>query len=81
MLDFVTELEIANNAYRTEDYIVTQELMFVKCDYHGSYIDSRDVYYERTIERDVMFDKVFEKRCNVNGQRIPTQKHTRHYIK
>jgi len=81
MLDFVTELEIANNAYRTKKHIVTQELTFVKCEYHGSYIDSRDVFYERTIERDVIFNKVFEKRCDVNGQRIPTQKHTRQYIK
>lgn len=81
MLDFRTELEIANNAYRTADYIVTQELTFVKCEYHGSHIDSTDVYYERTPERDMVFDKVFEKRRDLNGQRIPTQKHTRQYIK
>ena len=28
MLDLVDELELANNAYRTKHYIVTQRIMF-----------------------------------------------------
>ena len=81
MLGFLDELQVANNAYRTETYIVTQELTFVKNEYHGSYMDSRDVYYERTQERDMIYEKVFEKSFSLEGERIPTKKHTRQYIK
>lgn len=80
MLDFVGRLQDANNAYRTRDYIITQEITFVKHDYHGSYLDSRDVYYKRTPERDAVYENVFRNRCHLNGERIPTKKHTNEYL-
>ena len=81
MLGFLDELEAANNAYRTKDHIVTQELVFQKNKYYGSSIKSHDVYYERTKERDAIYDKVFELRLNLEGKRITAQTFTRCYVK
>ena len=80
MLDFVAELKDANNAYRTREFIITQEITFVKHDYHGSYLDSRDVYYKRTKERDAIYENVFQRRLRIDGERIPTKKHTNEYL-
>ena len=61
MLGFVDELELANNVYRTEKYIVAQELIFEKSELRGSRIESRDVYYERTNDRDALYESMFAK--------------------
>lgn len=81
MLGFVDELEIANNVYRTEKYIVTQELIFEKSDLRGSRIESRDVYYERTNDRDALYENVFAKRIQLDGERIQAKTYIRRYVK
>lgn len=81
MLGFVDELEIANNVYRTEKYIVTQELIFEKSELRGSRIESRDVYYERTNDRDALYESVFAKRVHLDGERIQAKTYVRRYVK
>ena len=59
MLDLVDELELANNAYRTKNYIVTQRIMFRQTEADGSMIMSMEVFYKRNQERDKIYEKVF----------------------
>ena len=80
MLDLVDELELANNAYRTKDYIVTQRIIFRNNELDGAMIISIDVFYKRTKERDSIYEKTFEKRINVNGKRLHATMSTRSYI-
>ena len=61
MLDLVDELELASNAYRTKNYIVTQRIMFRQTETDGSMIMSIEAFYKRNKERDTIYEKVF---CN-----------------
>lgn len=80
MLSFVDELELANNAYRTKNYIVTQRIMFRQTEADGSMIMSIEAFYKRNQERDTIFEKVFENRINVDGRRLHSTMYTRSYI-
>ena len=80
MLSFVDELELASNAYRTKEYIVTQRIIFRNNKVDGSMIISIDAFYKRTKERDVIFEKMFASRINVNGKRLHATMSTRSYI-
>lgn len=80
MLGFVDELELANNAYRTKDYIVTQRIIFRNNELDGAMIISTDVFYKRTKERDSIYEKTFENRINVNGKRLHATMSTRSYV-
>ena len=80
MLDLVDELELANNAYRTKNYIVTQRIMFRQTEADGSMIMSVEVFYKRNQERDTIFEKVFENRVNVDGRRLHSTMYTRSYV-
>ena len=80
MLDLVDELELANNAYRTKDYIVTQRIIFRNNELDGAMIISIDVFYKRTKERDSIYEKTFENRINVNGKRLHATMSTRSYV-
>ena len=80
MLGFVDELELANNAYRTKDYIVTQRIIFRNNELDGAMIISIDVFYKRTKERDSIYEKTFENRINVNGKRLHATMSTRSYV-
>ena len=80
MLSFVDELELAANAYRTKNYIVTQRIMFRQTETDGSMIMSIEAFYKRTKERDVIFEKMFASRINVNGKRLHATMSTRSYI-
>ena len=80
MLSLVDELELASNAYRTKNYIVTQRIMFRQTETDGSMIMSVEVLYKRNQERDTIFEKVFEKRVNVNGRRLHSTMYTRSYV-
>ena len=80
MLSLVDELELANNAYRTKSYIVTQRIAFRNNKTDGSMIISIDVFYKRTKERDAIFEKTFEQRINVNGKRLRATMSTRSYV-
>ena len=80
MLGFVDELELANNAYRTEKYIVTQQIAFEKSEMAGSRLTSDEVFYERNRERDLVFEKVFANRTNINGKRLRVTMYSRRYV-
>ena len=80
MLSFVDELELANNAYRTKNYIVTQRILFRQTETDGSMIMSVEVFYKRNQERDTIFEKVFENRVNVDGRRLHSTMYTRSYV-
>ena len=80
MLDLVDELELANNAYRTKNYIVTQRIMFRQTETDGSMIMSVEVFYKRNKERDTVFEKVFENRVKVDGKRLHSTMYTRSYV-
>lgn len=80
MLSFIDELEIANNVYRTQDYIVTQEISVRENEFDGAMIVSIDVFYKRTKERDAMYEKVFHNRTHVDGKRIHGSMYSRRYI-
>ena len=80
MLDLVDELELANNAYRTKNYIVTQRIMFRQTEADGSMIMSVEVFYKRNKERDTVFEKVFENRVKVDGKRLHSTMYTRSYV-
>lgn len=80
MLDLVDELELANNAYRTKNYIVTQRILFRQTEADGSMIMSMEVFYKRNQERDTIYEKVFENRVKVDGKRLRSTMYTRSYV-
>ena len=80
MLDLVDELQLASNAYRTRNYIVTQRILFRQTEADGSMIMSVEVFYKRTKERDTVFEKVFENRVKVDGKRLHSTMYTRSYV-
>ena len=80
MLDLVDELQLASNAYRTRNYIVTQRILFRQTEADGSMIMSVEVFYKRTKERDTVFEKVFEHRVKVDGKRLHSTMYTRSYV-
>lgn len=80
MVGFVDELELASNAYRTKDYIVTQRIIFRNNKVDGAMIISIDTFYKRTKERDSIYEKTFESRINVNGKRLHSTMSARSYV-
>lgn len=80
MLSFMDELKVANNVYRTQEYIVTQEMSVRENEFDGPMIVSVDVFYKRTKERDTMYEKVFENRIHMDGRRIRGSMYSRRYI-
>ena len=80
MLSFIDELEIADNVYRTQDYIVTQDLSVTENEFDGLLICSIDVFFKRTRERDAMYEKVFENRIHEDGKRVHCSMYSRRYI-
>lgn len=80
MLGFIDELEIADNVYRTQDYIVTQDLSVTENDFDGMLICSIDIFFKRNKERDAMYEKVFENRIHQDGKRVHCSMYSRRYI-
>ena len=79
MENFVTMLKDANNAYRTKEYIITQQIKYVNDPFLGSYIESHDVYFKRTKDRDAIYEQVFALRFMIDGDRIHSKVNTHHY--
>ena len=80
MLNLVDELELASNAYRTKNYIVTQRVLFRQTEADGAMIMSVEVFYKRNKERDAIYEKVFSNRVNKNGKRLHTTMSMRSYV-
>lgn len=79
MENFVTMLKDANNAYRTKEYIITQQIKYVNDPFLGSYIESHDVYFKRTKDRDAIYEQVFALRFMIDGARIHSKVNTHRY--
>ena len=82
-MSFMEELiEDTTNVYRTEDYIVKQNVsIFVGNETDVSYSFSEDTYYLRTPERDRDYEMLFFAREHkINGKRIKVAMFTRKYI-
>ena len=76
--DFI--IEEATNVYRTNGYIVSQELS-IMCNSTGHTIAfSNDIFFRRTLERDLEYELLFAGRKNKDGKRIPSMAYTRTYI-
>lgn len=69
----------ATNVYRTKKYIVRQMLMLNVHEIFGPNTVSRDIYYERTPERDAEYEKYFEGVPDMDGRRIPSMGYVRSY--
>ena len=80
MENFVTMLKDANNAYRTKEYIITQQIKYVNDPFLGSYIESHDVYFKRTKDRDAIYEQVFALRFMIDGDRIHSKVNTHRYF-
>ena len=80
MLNLVDELEIADNAYRTKSYIITQRILFRHTETDGAMIMSIEVFYKRNKERDAIYDKVFRNRVKLDGKRLHCTMSTRSYV-
>ena len=80
MENFIAQLKDANNAYRTKGYIITQEIKYVKDSFLGSYLESHDIYYKRTKDRDAIYEQVFAMRFMIDGERIHSKVNTHRYL-
>ncbi len=74
-------LRNSTNIYRTEQYIVKQQISVSNVIDGNTVMISDDIFYIRTPIRDRMFEKLFEStRRNLNGKRIKTALQTRQYV-
>lgn len=69
----------ATNIYRTEQFIVKQQLSIVHQGMESARLISTDTYYPRTPMREYLYKSIFGGNRNVNGKRIPTMGYFRRY--
>ena len=69
----------ATNVYRTDCYIVKQQVKLLYDKQYGGYLLSRDTYYACTPRRDAEYEEIFSDRRNVNGKRMRTAMYSRTY--
>lgn len=70
----------ATNVYRTDYYIVRQQILYKNDPIFGGYMCSKDTFFYRTPERDRQYVKAFPKRADADGKRISTLMYVRKYI-
>lgn len=68
------------NIYRTEKYIVEQNIGILYHKKLNNVLFSYDTYYRRTPQRNIDYELSFPKRQPPNGKRIPTAMHARIYV-
>lgn len=73
-------LEETINVYRTEQYIVVQQVGMKLDDYEDNVIFSYDIYYLRNKKRDKEYERIYQNRRNINGKRIKTTMYLRKYM-
>ena len=69
----------ATNVYRTNGYIVRQELL-LHDEEQGTHLFSRDTYFLCTPKRDREYEEVFADRHDLNGRRIKATMYVRKYV-
>lgn len=70
----------ATNVYRTDKYIVRQQIVIADNRKIGTYLLSNDTYYLCTAKRDRQFEEAFADRTDINGKRISTSTYIRKYV-
>lgn len=78
--DFPDFLVRATNVYRTDYYIVRQQILYKNDSIFGGYMCSKDTFFYRTPERDRQYARVFPKRADADGKRIRTLMYVRKYV-
>lgn len=73
-------LDGADNVYRTENFIVKQQISFLESDVGTSMVLSDDTYYLRTAQRDAEYEFAFQDKANINGKRLKSASYTRKYV-
>lgn len=68
------------NIYRTQKYIVIQDIYLNECVDGSCVLFSNDTYYLRNRKRNKRYEKQFEKREYINGKRVHTSMYTRRYF-
>ncbi len=76
-MDFV---DGADNVYRTDNYIVKQEVNVVGNDCGEALTFSQDTYYLRTEERDSYYRILFAERKDLEGRRVSVSTYIRKYV-
>ncbi len=72
--------EDATNVYRTKLYIVEQVLDVKDNLVENAELCSHDIYYRRTKQRDVEYEKLFGSRRQIDGKRLPATMCSRKYV-
>lgn len=70
----------ATNVYRTDEYIVKQEIKTINDSDKNTYMISKDTYYLRNEELDAFYEYFFAKRKELDGKRIPVTMYVRAYV-
>ena len=70
----------ATNVYRTNGYIVRQELLLHDDEEQGTHLFSRDTSFQCTPKRDREYEEVFADRHELNGRRIKATMYVRKYV-
>lgn len=70
----------ATNVYRTQEYIVKQQIMYKNDSVLGTYLFSLDTYYRCTLTRDLEYEERFSDRIEVDGKRISAKVYVRKYV-
>ena len=80
MLNFMDELEYADNVYRTDEFIVVQDISLRCSEFECPTMVSRDVYFARTRERDAIYEQAFKDRSILDGHRVKVNMYSRKYV-
>lgn len=70
----------ATNVYRTDEYIVKQQIVYKTDEMLGAYLFSRDTYYRCTAKRIGEYEEAFAERINIDGTRIHATVYVRKYV-
>ena len=77
---FADRLEMADNVYRTKNYIVTQSVGVKYDPGEDTAMYSHDTFYRRTKQLDDLYEFAFCLRKNIDGKRISVSMYTRQYV-
>lgn len=73
-------IEDTINVYRTELFIVVQNIGTKFDGFGNDIIFSFDTFYSRNQNRDQHYEHIFRNRQPINGKRIKATMHTRTYV-
>lgn len=76
--DFMVD---ATNVYRTDNYIVKQDLYLDYDIDNQDFLYSKDTFYLRNKQIDKLYEIIFSDRKDLNGKRIPAKSHQRKYVR